>query len=83
MTADARRATLALLATRAPGATICPSEVARAMTSQGDWRAAMPAVHSTIDRLLGEGTIQLSWKGEQLTSRAGPYRIAMNTRARD
>ena len=40
---DARAATLALLAARAEGATVCPSEVARAVTeAAGDWREAMP-----------------------------------------
>jgi len=41
---DPRIVTLALLARRAPGATICPSEVARAIAP--DWRGAMPAVHA-------------------------------------
>lgn len=60
MTADARRATLALLAARAPDGTICPSEVARVVASKADWREAMPEVHSAVDRLLEEGAIRLS-----------------------
>jgi hypothetical protein len=44
---DARPATLALLAERAAEATICPSEVARALAADGaDWREAMPTVHA-------------------------------------
>ena len=77
MTADARQTLLALLAARAPTATVCPSEVARAMAPKGDWRAAMPTVHSAVDCLLEEGAIRLSWKGNRLTRRDGPYRIAL------
>ncbi len=77
MTADARETALALLACRSPDGTICPSEVARALTAETDWREAMPKVHSAVDRLLEEGAIRLSWKGQQLTSRAGPYRISI------
>ncbi|QNE32972.1 DUF3253 domain-containing protein [Sphingomonas sp. NBWT7] len=71
---DPRAATLALLASRAAGATICPSEVARAIAP--DWRGAMPAVHAAVDALLRDGLVQLSWKGRPLPTRSGPYRIA-------
>jgi len=70
---DPRAATLSLLANRAPGATVCPSEVARAVTA--NWRTAMPAVHAAIDALVDEGLVRLSWKGRLLPQRAGPYRI--------
>lgn len=70
---DAREATLAA---RAEGATVCPSEVARALTvATGDWREAMPEVHAAVDELVREGRVQLSWKGRGLTERSGPYRI--------
>lgn len=72
---SARDTVLALLAQRAPGKTICPSEVARALADGGDWRAVMPAVHDAVDTLLGEGRVALSWKGRMLAARAGPYRI--------
>lgn len=75
MTADPRQTALALLASRSPDRTICPSEVARLLAPDADWREAMPAVHAAVDRLLEEGAIRLSWKGQRLTSRAGPYRI--------
>lgn len=71
---DPRAVTLSLLACRAPGATICPSEVARVVAA--DWRGAMPAVHAAIDGLVRDGRVQLSWKGHALNARAGPYRIA-------
>ncbi len=68
-----RDATLSLLAERAAGATICPSEVARAIAP--DWRGAMPAVHAAVDTLVRDGSVQLSWKGKPLATRSGPYRI--------
>ncbi|VXB79428.1 DUF3253 domain-containing protein [Brevundimonas sp. G8] len=73
---DAREATLALLAARAEGATVCPSEVARALAGpDGDWREAMPEVHAAVDQMVSDGLVRLSWKGRSLATRAGPYRI--------
>lgn len=73
---DAREATLALLAARAEDATVCPSEVARALAGpDGDWRDAMPEVHAAVDQMVGDGVVRLSWKGRSLGTRAGPYRI--------
>jgi hypothetical protein len=73
--ADARATVLTLLAARADGATICPSEAARVIAAAGDWRAAMPAVHAAVDALVAEGVVGLSWRGEAMVARAGPYRI--------
>jgi len=75
MTASAREATLALLASQSADATLCPSEVARAIAPGDAWREAMPLVHAAVDRLLAEGRVRLSWKGRSLTARAGPYRV--------
>jgi hypothetical protein len=78
LTKDARDKTLALLDRRAPTSTICPSEVARALAASEpsiDWRMAMPVVHAAIDQLTAEGVVQLSWKGTEMRTRAGPYRI--------
>lgn len=70
---------LTLLAARAPGATICPSEAARALAAAAgradDWREQMAAVHSAVDSLVAEGRVALRWKGAALANRAGPYRI--------
>ena len=72
----ARETTLALLSTRAGEASVCPSEVARALASAtGDWRAAMPEVHAAVDLMAAEGLVRLSWKGRMLPLRSGPYRI--------
>ncbi len=67
---------MALIARRSPEATVCPSEVARALVAGSDaWRDAMPVVHAAIDRLVEDGVVRLSWKGKLLPVRAGPYRI--------
>jgi Protein of unknown function (DUF3253) len=65
--------TLSMLAQRASGASLCPSEVARAIAA--DWRGAMPAVHAAVDALVGDGLVALRWKGRPLATRSGPYRI--------
>ena len=77
----ARAAVLTLLAEREPGATICPSEVARKIAAEarandeGDWRTVMPIVHAAVDRLVDQESVSLSWKGSALAARSGPYRI--------
>lgn len=79
---EAAATILKMLPARATGATICPSEVARAIFatigseySMMSWRSAMPAVHAAVDQLVAAGTICLSWKGAPLARRSGPYRI--------
>ncbi|MFD1950372.1 DUF3253 domain-containing protein [Sphingomonas arantia] len=78
---DVQGATLRLLAARAPGATVCPSEVARVLAKAagadvaGDWRHFMPAVHAAVDGLVEAGAVRLSRKGRPMAVRAGPYRI--------
>ena len=70
---------LSLLAARAAGSTICPSEVARGMAEENggtNWRAMMPLVHAEVDRLVVDRVVRLSWKGVPMASRSGPYRIA-------
>jgi hypothetical protein len=85
---DAADETLRLLASRATDATICPSEVARALVAAsgdspvaGDWRDAMPLVHAAVDRLAARGSVRLSWKGVTLATRIGPYRIGRALRS--
>jgi hypothetical protein len=85
-TASARDIALALISARAEDATICPSEVARALSAAAQemdsqaWRRAMPEVHATVDRLIVEGLVQLSWKGKALARRDGPYRIGRSSK---
>lgn len=82
----ARETTLTIIAARAEGATVCPSEVARALAmgrgTAEDWRASMPVVHDVVDELLTEGLVRISWKGRALTSRSGPYRLHPGTAGR-
>ena len=85
---NARDGTLALLNVRASEATVCPSEVARALAAAAgaesealDWRGVMLAVHAAVDRLVVDGLVRLSWKGKALPTRTGPYRIARGSRA--
>ena len=67
-----------LLLARAPGATVCPSEVARRIAPPAtDWRAQMEVVHAAVDGLLAKRAVRLSWRGVVLGRRAGPYRIAL------
>ena len=65
-----------LLSERGPSKTICPSEAARLMAQDDDWRLHMDDVHKAVDAMLAKGRIRLSWKGEPLALRDGPYRIA-------
>lgn len=74
-TSRAQAATLALLDARAPGGTVCPSEVARVLAGGADWREAMPIVHAAVDAMVAEGVVRLSWKGVAVPRREGPYRI--------
>lgn len=75
MEVKARHAVPTLLAARMPDGSVCPSEVAPAINPGPDWRRAIPSVHATIDQLLAEKLVQLSWKGEPLADGQGPYRI--------
>lgn len=66
----------AMLAARRSDATLCPSEVARALAGEdGDWRARMGEVHAAVDGLVAAGAVRLSWKGAAMAVRGGPYRI--------
>lgn len=55
---EIERRLLALLARRAATSSICPSEVARALTDGGDgWRALMPDVRRVAFALQRGGTV--------------------------
>ena len=77
--ANAREAALKMLGERALGATVCPSEVARTIALDDLWRKEMPTVHATVDDMLAEGVIHLSWKGQRMNKRKGPYRISLQS----
>ena len=66
-----------LLERRESGKSICPSEAARLLAGPtGDWRTEMERVHEASDALLEAGEVRLSWKGQDMKKRRGPYRIA-------
>lgn len=68
-----------LLARRAPTATLCPSEVARALcTDEAAWRALMPAVRDAAFVLARRGAIDITQGGTTRDPDAplvGPIRL--------
>lgn len=71
---------LALCAARRAGATICPSEAARALCAgEAEWRALMPEVRAVAAALADAGKIIVTQKGFPVDPRAvrGPIRLAL------
>lgn len=69
---------LARVAGRAPGRSICPSEVARVL-SPDDWRPLMPKIRDVARRLAREGRVVVTQGGDVRDPDAdwrGPIRIA-------
>jgi hypothetical protein len=68
---------LRLLDERAPGATICPSDVARDVGTQSGWRELMEPVRQAARRLVASGTVEITQHGEvvDLGDVRGPIRI--------
>jgi len=67
-----------LLGQRRADATICPSEVARALhPSASQWRAAMPRIREVAGRLASRGLLRVTRKGidVEATSEGGPIRL--------
>lgn len=72
---------LALCAARRAGATICPSEAARALcATEAGWRALMPDVRAVAAALADDGQVVVSQKGVPVDPRTarGPIRIALS-----
>ncbi|MFF8288939.1 DUF3253 domain-containing protein [Streptomyces sp. NPDC016309] len=73
------RAILDLLARRAPTATICPSDAARAVYEEDDdgWRALMEPARSAARRLVTAGEVEITQGGRPVdpTEARGPIRI--------
>ena len=68
-----------LLRQRATGASICPSEVARAVTTVG-WRTLMPLVRAVAREIANEGLVEIRQKGKRVSTAAvwrGPIRILL------
>lgn len=70
---------MALLQARHP-ASICPSEVARALTdNESDWRALMPEVRNHARELARAGVVLVAQRGTVLRTEQ-PYRGAIRLR---
>lgn len=70
------RTILALLAKRRPGATICPSDAARAVSADG-WRELMDDARAAAGRLVTSGDVEITQHGDvvDLAAARGPIRI--------
>ena len=65
-----------LLDQRRPEASICPSEAARAVDSEG-WRDLMPAARAAAGRLAGAGAVEVTQGGAvvDVATARGPVRV--------
>ncbi|MEE4299357.1 MAG: DUF2256 and DUF3253 domain-containing protein [Pseudomonadales bacterium] len=73
-------AILALLSERAHGATICPSEAARAVAGRADaWRALMEPAREAARRLVAAGRIEITQQGRAVdpSTARGPIRLRL------
>lgn len=72
------RTILAMLGARATGATLCPSEVARA-TAPDDWRGLMEPVREAARRLVARGLIDITQQGRVVdgSTARGPIRLRL------
>ena len=74
-------ALLELLDRRAPGATVCPSEAARQLSGSPDdpdaWRPLMEPARDAVRRLVAEGAVEVTQRGEvvDLDDVRGPVRV--------
>jgi hypothetical protein len=74
-------ALLELLDRRALGATVCPSEAARQVSGTPDdpdtWRPLMEPARDAVRRLVADGTVEVTQRGEvvDLDAARGPVRV--------
>lgn len=78
MTSPLETAVFDLLASRAPGASICPSEAAKAVDPEG-WRRLMGQVRATAVGLARAGRLEITRKGRPVDPDAfkGVYRLRL------
>lgn len=62
---------------------ICPSDVARALRPDGDWRALMDDVRTTAAKLARRGAVEITQRGKRVapSGAKGPIRIVRTTKA--
>ena len=78
--ADIEDRIFALLSTRQPGATLCPSEVARALLPEGAaWREQMPRVRQVAQTLAQQHRLRVTRGGVPVdaTAPGGPIRLGL------
>lgn len=75
---------LGLLADRSPASSICPSDVARALTDEeAQWRALMPQVRAVAKRMANDGVIRVTQGDSEVTideHLRGPIRLRRGDR---
>ncbi len=78
MAEDLDRTIVELLEQRREGATICPSEAARAAGGE-DWRPLMEPAREAARRLVEQGRIDVTQRGEvvDLDEARGPVRLRL------
>ena len=71
------RAILDLLARRREGATICPSDAARAVGTEEGWRSLMEPARLAAARLVAAGEVEVTQAGSvvDVATARGPVRI--------
>ena len=76
------RAILRLLDERGAGKSICPSDVARRLRPDGDWRALMQNVRDAAAVLARRGAVEITQRGARVSPGAkGPIRIVKSAKA--
>lgn len=82
---DLEHAIVELLEARSRSATICPSEAARAVGGDDEWRHLMEPARRAARRLVAAGTIEITQRGRLVDpSRAkGPIRLRLTARGAD
>lgn len=77
--ADVEEQIFALLAQRQGGATICPSEVARALGDGSNWRGLMPQVRQVAQALARRQRLRVTRGGVPVdaTAPGGPIRLGL------
>jgi hypothetical protein len=80
---SASRAILSLLSRRDDEKTICPSEAARMLSGDSDFRAYMPVVRDAARALVERGEIEVLQRGRavDLEAARGPLRLRTARRA--
>ncbi|RZJ15247.1 MAG: DUF3253 domain-containing protein [Acidovorax sp.] len=78
--ADIEDRIFSLLALRQPGATICPSEVARSLVGEdGAWRDHMPQIRQVAQALVQHQRLRVTRGGVPVdaTAPGGPIRLGL------